>query len=237
MTSHKRIHDSCSSYAATPYSTFLALIPEINSTTQIFGSFSANSNLTSKCSSLWSIHCSTLSDYCIPMNYTGASLFKGDALQPKLLSFVYAGNASNNDTGYLCYPETLIPKKVKGKIVMCEDGGNSRVHKGELVKAAGGLGMILANTEDDGEELQAVVYLLPAATVGQKAGDVIRNYVLTDPNPAAMIIIQGTVVNVQPSPVLAAFSSRGPNPVTPNILKPDLIAPGVNILAGCSAVF
>ena len=35
------------------------------------------------------------------------------------------------------------------------------------MKAAGGLGMILANTEDDGEELQAVAYL------GQKAGDVI----------------------------------------------------------------
>ncbi|KAL0642556.1 hypothetical protein Bca4012_040846 [Brassica carinata] len=169
-------------------------------------------------------------------NYTGASLFKGDALPPKLLSFVYAGNASNNDTGNLCYPETLIPEKVKGKIVMCEDGGNSRVHKGEVVKAAGGLGMILPNTADDGEELQAVAYLLPAATVGQKAGDVIRNYVLTDPNPTARIVIQGTVVNVQPSPVLAAFSSRGPNPVTPNILKPDLIAPGVNILAGWTGV-
>ncbi|CAN7089480.1 unnamed protein product [Brassica rapa subsp. narinosa] len=169
-------------------------------------------------------------------NYTGASLFKGDALPPKLLSFVYAGNASNNDTGYLCYPETLIPEKVKGKIVMCEDGGNSRVHKGEVVKAAGGLGMILANTEDDGEELQGVAYLIPAATVGQKAGDAIRNYVLTDPNPAATIVIQGTVVNVQPSPVLAAVSSRGPNPVTPNILKPDLIAPGVNILAGWTGV-
>ncbi|KAF3569294.1 hypothetical protein DY000_02011052 [Brassica cretica] len=83
-------------------------------------------------------------------NYSGASLFKGDALPPKLLSFVYAGNASNNDTGNLCYPETLIPEKVKGKIVMCEDGGNSRVHKGEVVKAAGGLGMILPNTADDG---------------------------------------------------------------------------------------
>ncbi|CAH8384964.1 unnamed protein product [Eruca vesicaria subsp. sativa] len=165
-------------------------------------------------------------------NYTGASLFKGDALPPKLLSFVYAGNASNNDTGNLCYPETLIPEKVKGKIVMCEDGGNSRIHKGEVVKAAGGLGMIVANTADDGEELQAVAYLSMAATVGQKAGDIIRNYVLTDPNPTATIVIQGTVVNVQPSPVLAAFSSRGPNRVTPNILKPDLIAPGVNILAG-----
>ncbi|CAF1715642.1 unnamed protein product [Brassica oleracea] len=49
-------------------------------------------------------------------NYTGAWLFKGDALPPKLLSFVYAGNASNNDTEYLCYLETLIPEKVKGKI-------------------------------------------------------------------------------------------------------------------------
>ncbi|KAL0718509.1 hypothetical protein Bca4012_067831 [Brassica carinata] len=30
-------------------------------------------------------------------NYTGASLFKGDALPAKLLPFVYAGNASNDD--------------------------------------------------------------------------------------------------------------------------------------------
>ena len=31
---------------------------------------------------------------------------------------------------------------------------------------------------------------------------------------------------------MAAFSCRGPNAVTPKILKPDLIAPGVNIIAG-----
>ncbi|KAL3840463.1 hypothetical protein ACJIZ3_025054 [Penstemon smallii] len=41
-----------------------------------------------------------------------------------------------------------------------------------------------------------------------------------------------TAVVVQPSPVIAGFSSRGPNPITPDILKPDLIAPEVNILAG-----
>ncbi|CAN7025059.1 unnamed protein product [Brassica oleracea var. botrytis] len=163
--------------------------------------------------------------------YTGVSLFKGDALPSKLLPFVYAGNASNNATyGNFCFPGTLIPEKVKGKIVMCEKGGN-RVEKGEVVKAAGGLGMILANTAYEGEELTANAFLLPATTVGEKASDIIRHYALTDPNPTASIVFQGTVVNVRPSPVLAAFSSRGPNPITPNILKPDLIAPGVNILA------
>ncbi|KAJ4878664.1 Subtilisin-like protease SBT1.7 [Raphanus sativus] len=164
--------------------------------------------------------------------YTGVSLFRGDALPPKMLPFVYAGNASNNATyGKYCFPGTLIPDKVKGKIVMCEKGRSANVEKGEVVKAAGGLGMILPNTAFDGEELLADAFMLLATTVGKKAGDIIRHYTLTDPNPTASIVIQGTVVNVQPSPVLAAFSSRGPNPITPNILKPDLIAPGVNILA------
>ncbi|CAH8329814.1 unnamed protein product [Eruca vesicaria subsp. sativa] len=165
-------------------------------------------------------------------NYTGASLFRGNALPAKLLPLVYAGNVSNNATyGNLCFPGTLISEKVKGKIVMCEKGGINPANKGEVVKAAGGLGMIVANTRSRGEELQAYAFLLPAAAVGRKAADIIRNYALTDPNPTASILFQPTVLNVQPSPVLAAFSSRGPNPITPNILKPDLIAPGVNILA------
>ncbi|CAF2037579.1 subtilisin-like protease SBT1.7 [Brassica rapa] len=165
-------------------------------------------------------------------SYIGASLFKKDALPPKLLPFVYAGSASNNATyGKSCLSGTLIPEKVYGKIVMCEKGENGRAEKGEVVKAAGGIGMILANRASRGEELAAYAHVLPATNVGQKAGDIIRRYVMTDPNPTVSIVIQGTVVNVKPSPVLAAFSSRGPNPITPNILKPDLIAPGVNILA------
>ncbi|WZY79050.1 hypothetical protein YC2023_025434 [Brassica napus] len=92
--------------------------------------------------------------------------------------------------------------------------------------------MILANTAENREELVADAHLLPATTVGEKAGDIIRHYVLTDPNPTASVLIRRTVVNVQPCPVVAAFSSRGPNSITPDIIKPDLIAPGVNILAG-----
>ncbi|KAL0750777.1 hypothetical protein Bca101_032780 [Brassica carinata] len=165
-------------------------------------------------------------------NYTGASLFKGEALPAQLLPFVRAGKASNNATyGKYCFPETLTPERIKGKIFMCEEGGNDNVEKGEVVKAAGGLGMIIANVPDYGEELLGYAFNLPATTVGRKASDIIRHYVMTDPNPTASVVIQGTAVNVQPSPVLAAFSSLGPNSITPNILKPDLIAPGVNILA------
>nr|GMD03434.1 subtilisin-like protease SBT5.3 [Ipomoea batatas]GMD07261.1 subtilisin-like protease SBT5.3 [Ipomoea batatas] len=36
---------------------------------------------------------------------------------------------------------------------------------------------------------------------------------------------------MKPAPVIAAFSSRGPNTINPEILKPDISAPGVNVIA------
>lgn len=168
------------------------------------------------------------------MNYSGVSLYKGESLPSKMLPFVYAGNASNSTSGNLCMTGTLIPEKVRGKIVMCDRGVSPRVQKGAVVKAAGGAGMVLANTAANGEELVADAHLLPATTVGQKTGDSIKNYLFSDPNPMATIVFEGTKVGIEPSPVVAAFSSRGPNSITPEILKPDFIAPGVNIIASWS---
>ncbi|KAJ6852748.1 subtilisin-like protease precursor [Iris pallida] len=165
-------------------------------------------------------------------NYTGVSLYSGKPLPSSPLPFIYAGNATNSSSGNLCLTGTLIPEKVAGKIVLCDRGVSARVQKGQAVKSAGGYGMVLTNTAANGEELVADAHLLPATGVGEKAGDEIRKYAVSDPNPTATIVFGGTKVNVQPSPVVAAFSSRGPNAVTQEILKPDLIAPGVNILAG-----
>ncbi|KAJ7944494.1 subtilisin-like protease [Quillaja saponaria] len=167
-------------------------------------------------------------------NYSGVSLYRGNSLPASPLPFVYAGNASNATNGNLCMMGTLTPDKVAGKIVLCERGVNARVQKGAVVKAAGGLGMVLANTAANGEELVADAHLLPTTAVGQKAGDAIKSYLFSDPNPTVQIIFQGTKVGIQPSPVVAAFSSRGPNSITAEVLKPDIIAPGVNILAGWS---
>ncbi|KAL9275628.1 Subtilisin-like protease SBT1.4-like protein [Drosera capensis] len=165
--------------------------------------------------------------------FNGVSLYGNSAGEEKfgeeLLDVVYAKDAGSR----YCYEGWLDSSKVTGKLVICDRGGNARVEKGYAVKLAGGVAMILANTEDSGEELIADSHLIPATMVGQIAGDKIKEYVASDPKPTATINFRGTVIGSSPpAPRVAAFSSRGPNYRTPEILKPDVIAPGVNILAG-----
>ncbi|GFQ04569.1 subtilisin-like protease PjSBT1.7.3 [Phtheirospermum japonicum] len=153
--------------------------------------------------------------------YPGVSLYSGPPLPAGKLPIVYAADASNNVTS----------EKVNGKIVLCDRGVNARVAKGAVVKHAGGLGMILANTDLNGDELVADAHLLPATAITAKTRRQIKKYLSSAHSPTATIEFDGTKLGVQPSPLVAAFSSRGPNPVIPQILKPDMIAPGVNILA------
>ena len=166
----------------------------------------------------------------------GVSLYGGPALTPgKLYPLLYAG--SEGGDGYsssLCLEGSLDPAAVKGKIVVCDRGISSRAAKGEVVKKAGGVAMILANGVFDGEGLVADCHVLPATAVGAAAGDLIRRYIADAPQgraPQATIVFRGTRLGVRPAPVVAAFSARGPNPQSPDILKPDVIAPGLNILA------
>lgn len=161
--------------------------------------------------------------------YGGVSLYSGDPLDDTQIPLIYGDDCGSR----YCYSGNLDPEKVKGKIVICDRGGNARVEKGSAVKIAGGVGMIHANTDENGEELLADSHLIPATMVGQVAGDKIRAYSRSDKNPTATITFKGTVIGNSPSaPRVASFSSRGPNHLTAEILKPDVIGPGVNILAG-----
>ncbi|GER36071.1 subtilase family protein [Striga asiatica] len=162
-------------------------------------------------------------------NVTGVSLYSGNGMGKKLVELVY--RPSGNESSNLCLWGSLDRAQVNGKVVLCDRGENARVQKGAAVKAAGGLGMILANTEENGEELVADSHFLPAVAVGQMSGEAIKEYLTTHRKATAVLSFGGTMVNVKPAPVVAAFSSRGPNSVTPEILKPDVTGPGVNILA------
>ncbi|KAA8534767.1 hypothetical protein F0562_029791 [Nyssa sinensis] len=164
--------------------------------------------------------------------FSGVSLYSGRGLGDKPIGLVY--DKSSKSSSNLCLPGSLEPEFVRGKVVVCDRGVNARIEKDVVVRDAGGVGMILANTAATGEEMVADSHLIPTVAVGMKVGDLIREYAKSDANPTAVLSFGGTVLNVTPSPVVAAFSSRGPNLVTPEILKPDVIGPGVNILAAWS---
>ncbi|PON91085.1 Subtilase [Trema orientale] len=162
-----------------------------------------------------------------------SSLYPGKPLQGEWISIVDGYNASEKtEDGAYCLPGSLVPEKVAGKIVICNRGGNTRAQKSLVVKDSRGAAMIFVNDRRSyKEELVTDADFVPTIALSLKKGDAIRSYLNSVANPIATIVVEGTKLAVQPSPVVATFSSRGPNSVTPEVLKPDVLAPGVNILA------
>nr|GMD05777.1 subtilisin-like protease SBT5.3 [Ipomoea batatas] len=131
----------------------------------------------------------------------------------------------------VCKPGTLDPQKVKGKVLVCLRGGIPRTDKSHEAALAGAVGMILANDEYFGNDIEADEHFLPATHVSYSDGLAIFDYINKTRNPVAHFTHPNTLLGVKPAPVIAAFSSRGPNAVNPEILKPDISAPGVNVIA------
>ncbi|XP_038970809.1 subtilisin-like protease SBT5.3 [Phoenix dactylifera] len=131
----------------------------------------------------------------------------------------------------LCFMDSLDPNKVKGKIVACLRGIIARMEKGAAVLRAGGAGMVLINDKQDGNSLLSDPYILPALMVTHRDGVALRKYMDSTKSPVASISAPATKLGVKPAPTMAAFSSQGPNLISPHILKPDITAPGVGILA------
>jgi len=124
----------------------------------------------------------------------------------------------------------LDPVKVKDKVVICTRGTIARVDKSLAVMQAGGAGMVLV---DDGTGPVADIHSVPSIHVSVDDGHAIQAYAVAKGAAANAALSKFTVVTGHvPAPVVAAFSSRGPNQFDPNLLKPDMTAPGVDILAG-----
>nr|GEW43134.1 subtilisin-like protease SBT1.2 [Tanacetum cinerariifolium] len=161
----------------------------------------------------------------------GESLFQPKDFSPTLLPLVYPGMNGDLRTTY-CAPRTFNNTDVKGKVVICLRGGEvGRVAKGEIVKDAGGAAMILTNEKVDGVSTISNAHVLPVSYVGYKDGLLILEYLNSTPSPVATVIFHGTVIRDKSAPHVTSFSSRGPSVASHGILKPDIIGPGVSILA------
>lgn len=168
---------------------------------------------------------------------------QGESISPyhlkrKLYPLVRAGQVVNpNVTKDLldqCMPGSLSPGKAKGKIVLCLRGNGTRVGKGAEVKRAGGVGYILGNNKKLGEDVSVDCHLLPSNAVGYRNAVKILKYINSTKNATAFITPAKTIIHDIPAPHMASFTSVGPSPVSEAILKPDITAPGLNILAAWS---
>nr|XP_043630484.1 subtilisin-like protease [Erigeron canadensis] len=161
----------------------------------------------------------------------GQTLFQPKDFPQSSLPLVYPGLNGVQDAA-LCLEGSLDHVDVKGKVVLCDRGHKmSRTKKGEVVKNAGGVAMIIANQAPEGASTIADSHVLPASHVSYKDGLTIKTYINSTTSPMASILFQGTVIGTDSAPEVTSFSSRGPSLASPGILKPDIIGPGVSILA------
>lgn len=168
------------------------------------------------------------------VTYAGASV--ASAVGPVATIDSTAAGLAGADPGAvaLCFAAddnggtpVLDPAKVAGKIVVCDRGVNARINKSLAVQQAGGVGMILLNTAAN--SINADFHFVPTVHLPHTDRAAVKAAAAA---AAAATINAAQIVFDAPAPFTAAFSSRGPLLAgNGNLLKPDISAPGQDILA------
>lgn len=161
--------------------------------------------------------------------FGGVSIGIGAGPAPLVFSANVGLAGANATQVRLCFPGTLDPALVTGKIVLCDRGVIARIDKSLAVQMAGGVGVVLANTNVN--SLNADLHVLPTVHVDNVAGATIRAYAQTAGATATLSAVNPGLAE---APQVAAFSSRGPSRASTDLLKPDLTAPGVDVFASYS---
>ncbi|HEY6135558.1 MAG TPA: S8 family serine peptidase [Rubrivivax sp.] len=174
------------------------------------------------------------------VTYFGASVAAAVASKP-LIDSIAAGLPGVDPVALaLCYTAAdnggtpvLDPAKVAGKIVVCDRGVTARTNKSAAVLTAGGVGMILVNTSAN--SINADLHSVPTVHLQNTDRAAVKAYAANAGATAA--INAATIVYNAAAPFTASFSSRGPLlGGNGDLLKPDLIAPGQDIVAAVSPI-
>lgn len=126
----------------------------------------------------------------------------------------------------LCLESTPGTFDYTGKIVACERGAIARVAKSYNVAQQGAVGMLLFNPVLQG--LATDNHFIPSVHLEVDAGEQLVDF-LAERTTVTATFTAGEATAVQ-GDVMAAFSSRGGDGYL--TIKPDVTAPGVQILAG-----
>ncbi|GAA1948000.1 S8 family serine peptidase [Microbacterium aquimaris] len=147
---------------------------------------------------------------------------------------VYAGDIPADGVSAadaaLCYLDAIDPAAAAGKIVVCDRGVIARVEKSQAVSEAGGAGSILVNVTPG--SLDNDFHTVPTVHLPDTTREALLDYVRNTSGAEATLIGENTTGEQTPVPQIAGFSSRGPMLADgADVIKPDIAAPGVAILA------
>ncbi|GAB3383226.1 hypothetical protein GCM10027432_12760 [Lysobacter fragariae] len=115
-----------------------------------------------------------------------------------------------------------------GAIAVIRRGGCTFAVKANNATAAGAVAVVIANNTAGAILPSVPGTTVPVFSVLQSEGDTIRNFVVANPTATASIGLPVALPNTPD--VLGSFSSRGPAGRF-DLVKPDITAPGVNVLA------
>ncbi|VVA33197.1 PREDICTED: subtilisin [Prunus dulcis] len=156
----------------------------------------------------------------------------------KFYPLVYGGDIASidadEDSAGNCDSGTLNETLASGKMILCFQSRTQRLAITAIrtVMKVKGAGLIFAQFPSKDVSLSSGS--LPCVQVDFAIGTYLLTYIGATRNPVVKFNPTKTQVGQQISPEVAFFSSRGPNSLSPSILKPDITAPGVNILASWS---
>ncbi|CAB4320405.1 unnamed protein product [Prunus armeniaca] len=156
----------------------------------------------------------------------------------KFYPLVYGGDIASidadEDSAGNCDSGTLNDTLARGKMILCFQSRTQRLAITAIrtVMNVKGAGLIFAQFPSKDVSLSSGSP--PCVQVDFAIGTYLLTYIGATRNPVVKFNPTKTQVGQQISPEVAFFSSRGPNSLSPSILKPDITAPGVNILASWS---
>ncbi len=132
-----------------------------------------------------------------------------------------------------CQSAVPFSASIAGKMVLCKRGVNARVDKSLAVTNGGGVGTIHFEASDQGN-LFTDTHWGPTVHIDNTPGLAIKNYIAANPGTATAKIRNTRAISTWPlAPSMTQFSSRGPA-AWADVLKPDVTAPGLQILAAAS---
>jgi subtilisin family serine protease len=153
---------------------------------------------------------------------------------------VYITNASlhydvSNFAKRICNSSALDPEEVSGKVVLCDSSNGTdllaQIQEVRRVRAIAGIFI-------SDQIIPPFGYVIPSVALPTKYGPKVTEYAMRqNPRPTvkSMKFVMTRLGQTQ-APKVASLSSRGPDPFGHGILKPDILAPGYEILAAIAPV-